>query len=160
MKRYCVIVLLLFAFACSTPTPREQPTGQNISNLRNDQNIPENATFLYIDKKKEPFTNGQDNYNEMLLYAIGDTAPVEHLKQFCSNEKAKFTDGMFHIIVFFDKKENAVFPNNPVTALFIEQEQLQHIKAVYTYNRGNGYSKLSCYENNSWESTANEISIN
>ncbi|MCF3110913.1 hypothetical protein LL912_19160 [Niabella sp. CC-SYL272] len=160
MRQGYYYILLLLLTACSNPAPKAEPE-QNIPITENNQNMQqEKSGFLYMDKKREPFTNGRDNYNEMLLYAIGDTVSVEQLKQFCSNEKAKFTDGMFHIIVFFDKKENAVFPNNPVTALFIEQEQLQHIKAVYTYNRVNGYSKLSYYENNAWESKVDEIQIN
>lgn len=65
------------------------------------------------------------------------------------------TDGTFHYIVFFDAKDNATFPNNPMTAFYgIDEEPQKHIKAYYEYNRLNGYSKLHVYETNSWESIA------
>lgn len=114
--------------------------------------------YKFIETKKE---ERQDNsYNEMLLYTCGEKPDVENLKLFCAQKKAEFTDGTFHFIVFFDNKENAKFPNNPVTALFMEDEDLKHIKAVYTLNNENGYSKLDFYEKNNFESSAKSIDIN
>ena len=95
----------------------------------------------------------------MLLYTCGDKPNLDTLKLFCAEKKTEFTDGIFHIVVFFDKKENATFPNNPVTALYIEDKPMKHIKAVYTFNKANGYSQLDFYEKNSFESPASQNPI-
>ncbi len=112
--------------------------------------------FVYIDRKKEDEVAG---YNEMLLYECGAQPNPDTLRMFCADKKKEFSDGIFHIIVFFDKKQNAVFPNNPVTAFYIDEKPMKHIKAAYTYNRLNGYSKLECYSKNSYQSVAQEIEI-
>jgi hypothetical protein len=117
-----------------------------------------NYPFAYVDTKKE-FIKNDNNYNEMLLYTCGDHPSIDSLRMFCTDKKKEFSDGIFHIVVFFDKKENAGFPNNPVTGGYIEELPSKHIKAVYTYNIVSGYSKLDYYDKNSWESTANTSEI-
>ncbi len=96
---------------------------------------------------------------EMLLYSCGDKPSTDTLVMFCKSKKEDFQNGAFHFVVFFDQKSNASFPNNPLTAGHNDEEQLKHIKAVYTYNHMNGYSKLDTYEANAWESKSNEIDI-
>lgn len=132
-------------------------------NKKNSEEVVLNETktefpYTYLETKKED-TN-DNNYNEMLLYTCGEKPDLENLKLFCTEKKAEFNDGIFHFIVFFDKKENAKFPNNPVTALFMEDSELKHIKAVYTLNNLNGYSKLDFYEKNNFESPAKSFDIN
>ena len=114
--------------------------------------------YKFIETKREE--RNDNSYNEMLLFTCGEKPDLENLKLFCAEKKSEFTDGTFHFIVFFDKQENAKFPNNPVTALFMEDEDLKHIKAVYTLNNENGYSKLDFYEKNNYESSAISIDIN
>ena len=114
--------------------------------------------YEFLETKKEDTSDY--NYNEMLLYTCGEKPDLENLKLFCIEKKGEFTDGIFHFIVFFDKKENAKFPNNPLTALFMEDSELKHIKAVYTFNKLNGYSKLDFYEKNNLESPAKSLEIN
>ena len=114
--------------------------------------------YNYLETKREE--RDDNNYNEMQLYTCGEKPNLENLQQFCSEKKTEFTDGIFHFVVFFDKKENAKFPNNPVTALFMEDAELKHIKAIYTLNNQNGYSKLDFYEKNNFESPAKSFDIN
>jgi hypothetical protein len=97
--------------------------------------------------------------NEMLLYSCGDNPNSDTLAMFCRDKKKEFSSGLFHYVVFFDEKNNATFPNNPLTALHNDEEQLKHIKAVYTFNQQNGYSKLATYKVNAFESISNEIDI-
>lgn len=100
-----------------------------------------------------------ENDNDMLLYSCGDKPNADTLAMFCRDKKKEFSSGTFHFVVFFDQKSNATFPNNPLTAGHNDEEQLKHIKAVYTYNRLNGYSKLATYEANAWESKSSETDI-
>jgi hypothetical protein len=99
---------------------------------------------------------GNTMENEMELYTTPDTMNLDTLKMFCIEKKDEWSseDKLFHYLVFFDSKDNAVFPNNPMTAFYgIEEEPKIHIRAYYEYNRVNGYSKLTFYEENSWESS-------
>lgn len=114
------------------------------------------------EKQKFPYEqlNSKTEENaEMFLYSCGDEPNIDTLIMFCKSKKDDFQNGAFHFIVFFDKKDNASFPNNPLTGGYIDEEQLKHIKAIYTYNHMNGYSKLDSYEANAWESKSNEIDI-
>lgn len=115
--------------------------------------------FAYIDTKKEVRKN-DNNYNEMLLYSCGEKPNHDTLQMFCLEKKKEFTDGVFHIITFFDKQVNSKFPINPITGGYMDEMPAKHIKAIYTYNKSNGYSKLDFYEKNSWESTPVTTEIN
>lgn len=108
--------------------------------------------YDYIQSKQE------DN-NDMHLYSCGDKPNSDTLVMFCRDKKKGFSSGTFHFIVFFDNKSDATFPNNPLTAGHNDEEQLKHIKAVYTYNRLNGYSKLATYDANAWDGKLNEVVI-
>jgi len=108
-------------------------------------------SYEYIQVKNE-------GDNKMILYTCGENFNTQTLLSFCKDQKTGFYQGI-NILVFFDKKDNAVFPNNPVTALFMDEAPMRHIRAVYTFNNSNGYSKLSTYEKNMWESKAKEIDI-
>lgn len=93
------------------------------------------------------FINTKSEKNaEMLLYSCGDKPNTDTLVMFCKSKKKDFQNGAFHFIVFFDQKGNASFPNNPLTGGHNDEEQLKHIKAIYTYNYVNGYSKINAYE--------------
>lgn len=114
------------------------------------------SPYEYLDNKQE---QAGESYNQMTLYACGDNPEITTMQNFCLDKKQSFTDGVFHILVFFDSKENAVFPSNPITGGYIEEEPSTHIKAIYTYNRLNGYSKLDFYQQNYWESPSNTYDI-
>lgn len=105
-----------------------------------------NYPYQYLEIKKE-------ESNQMLLFAYDGVFNTDSLKQFCKERKQSFQSGIFYIIVIFDKKENASFPKNPVTAMYgMDKDVLVHIRAMYAYNKLNGYSKLTVYEKNAYES--------
>lgn len=152
MNKILVLVIGVLICSCGNekkPTPELTNVGQSKINY----------PFKYIDTRKEMWKDGS-NYNEMLLFTCGNKPSLDTLQLFCSSKKKDFRDGVFHIVVFFDKKENAKFTTNPVTALYIDEKPSKHIKAIYTYNKVNGYSKLDYYEKNSWESPAITSEIN
>jgi hypothetical protein len=145
--------LTVFIFSCSNNSETKTATTQTDTAKKID------FPFSYVDTRKEDRKN-DNSYNEMLLYTCGDKPSLDTLKLFCTEKKNEFKDGVFHIIIFFDKKQNATFPNNPVTALYIEDKPMKHIKAIYTFNKANGYSQLDFYEKNSFESSASQNQIN
>jgi hypothetical protein len=115
--------------------------------------------YIYIKAKSEKAGN---NLNQMELYAVGKNIGIKELKELCLQKKSKFSQNnsvMFSYLVFFDSKISASFPKNPLTAGFNDEKISKHIKAIYTFNRVNGYSKLSFYQKNSWESLVQDIDI-
>ncbi|MDR4952489.1 hypothetical protein REB14_09920 [Chryseobacterium sp. ES2] len=117
-----------------------------------------NSKIKKIDSKKELRNDG--NFNQMTLFVVNNNISVEQLKVYCSNVKSNYTDGYFQILVFFKKSNSIAFPNNPLTGLYMEEKDLKNIKAIYTINNINGYSKLDYYEKNNWESIAQTVEIN
>jgi len=116
-----------------------------------------NYPYAFVDTKSELVGN---NENKMELYVISGNPNLDTLKMFCTEKKESMNSGVFHYIVFFDSKENAVFPNNPMTAFYgVDEKPQKHIKAYFEYNVMNGYCKLNVYETNSWESTATVIDL-
>lgn len=99
--------------------------------------------------------------NIMGLHCEPDKINIEELKELCGGAAAVISDEcMFYYLVVFDSEENAVFPETPFTAIYGDEEEPQrHIKAIYEYNKHNGYSVLSLYEKNKWESPVEEIKI-
>ena len=116
--------------------------------------------FSFIKAKSENVRLG-NNFHQMELYVINKDADFQEIKSFCQQKKSKFLQDVstFSYVVFFDNKANAEFPANPLGAGFNDEASSRHIKAIYTFNRINGYSKLSFYEKNSWESLGQEIDI-
>ncbi|KFF17175.1 hypothetical protein [Chryseobacterium sp. JM1] len=117
-----------------------------------------NDKMKVIDSKKEIRSDG--NFNQMTLFEVDKDISLNQLKDYCSTAKSDYTNGYFQILVFFKKSNTAKFPNNPVTGLYMEDEDMKNIKAIYTINNMNGYSKLDYYDNNSFESLAKTIDIN
>ena len=110
-----------------------------------------------IDSKQEIRNDG--NYNQMTLFEVKEDISLEQIKSYCSSVKPNYNNGYFQILVFFKKPNSARFPDNPLTALHNDEKDSKNIKAVYTINNINGYSKLDYYENNSFESLAQSIEI-
>ncbi|MFC0425273.1 hypothetical protein [Chryseobacterium scophthalmum] len=110
-----------------------------------------------IDSKQEIRNDG--NYNQMTLFEVREDISLEQIKSYCSSVKPNYSNGYFQIFVFFKKPNSARFPDNPVTALHNDENDSKNIKAVYTINNINGYSKLDYYEKNKWESLAQTFDI-
>ncbi|WP_284462237.1 hypothetical protein [Chryseobacterium sp.] len=111
-----------------------------------------------IDSKHEMRSDG--NFNKMTLFEIDNNISIKELKNYCSEVKSDYRDGYFQILVFFKKADVARFPDTDVTGMYLENDDLRNIKATYTINNINGYSKLNYYENNSLESLVQSIDIN
>jgi len=119
----------------------------------------EKVEFPYklIDSKMEVAGN---NVNKMDLFITIRDLSVDTLKIFCKEHKKNFSSGTFYYLVVFDEEENALFPSSPFTSEYGLDEQAQkHIRAIYTFNRINGYSELNFYSKNKWESTAQSEKI-
>jgi len=137
---FAIFSLLLIVISCST-----------------NNEVEEKFPYQFVDTKSE--TEG-NNQNKMDLFAYSGDLNIDTLKAFCKSQRNKFETGTFYYVVIFDSKENAVFPNNPLTAEYgIDEEPQKHIRAFYTYNKLNEYSKLDYYEKNKWESTANTVVV-
>ncbi len=108
--------------------------------------------YEFIESKTE--TTGS-NTNRMDLYAFSGEIDLMNLKEFLKEKKQGFNNGTFYYVVIFDNQANAIFPQDSFTAAYgLEEEPQKHIRAFYTYNKLNGYSKLDYYEENKWESVA------
>lgn len=145
MKTLRIFIVLSVTIMCTISC------NQHGNSKTSNQTFP----YEYIDSKSE--SNGK---NKMDLYAYSEKFDIDSLQLFCKQQKKKFTDGTFYYLVIFDSKENASFPNNPMTAFYgMDEEPLRHIRAYFKYNRQNGYSKLTIYEGNAWESAPEIIEI-
>lgn len=123
---------------------------------RNNQ-ISTSAHIKKIDNKKELRNDG--SFNQMTLFEVDKNISIDELKNYCSTAKPKYKNGCFQILVFFNKSNTARFPENPITGMFLEDKDLKNIKAIYTINNINGYSKLDYYKKNELESIAQTIDI-
>lgn len=138
MRNYFYFFLLLLFVSCTETTKVNYP-------------------YELIDSKVESAGAFE---NSMYLYTIPEQVNIDTLKMFCTEKKKEFNSGAFHYIVFFDSKENASFPTNPITAFYGGDEKImKHIKAYYEFNAVNGYSELHVFDKNSYESPSNTIKL-
>lgn len=106
-------------------------TISEISKSNNTQlSTKSNIEYIKNKRTKENFF-----YDEIFLYSVGEKPNFEEIKEFCITQKPTFKDGSFHVVMFFDKKENAEFPSYPISAVpGLDEKDLIHIKAYYTFN--------------------------
>ncbi len=117
-----------------------------------------NYPYEFIKTKSETIWN---NDNKMDLYSYSWVLDISNLKKFSSQKKEEFKSWVFYFLVIFDNKESAVFPKDPFTASYwIEEVPQKHIRAIYTYNKKNGYSKLEYYDKNKRESPVKTEDVN
>ena len=141
MNKFVLLALLATIISC-TPT-------ENKSAIE--------YPYTLIDYKEET-TGGNTNTMEHLT-STGELN-LDTLKLYCIDRKKQMNSGLFNYLVFFDSKDNAVFPNTPFTAEYgMDEEPQKHIQAIYTYNTVNGYSQLTFYENNRWDSSPQTFEI-
>jgi hypothetical protein len=96
-------------------------------------------SLRYIATKKDSKNNG----DIMHLYYLDGAIDVAKLEERCRLLKRVTDAEYFSCIVVFDDPSNAKFPSNPFSAGYgIDFEILKHIKAIYTFNKKNGYSDL------------------
>jgi hypothetical protein len=93
-----------------------------------------------------------------LYYAEGNLK-IDSLRMLCQELKGDY-EGTFYFLVVFDDRQYATFPNHPFTALYNDEPRLKHIKAIYQFNKFNGYSQLFIYPINALESLPTSIHLN
>jgi hypothetical protein len=104
--------------------------------------------YRFVRSKTEP--TGQRNVMDLYAFA-GDFYPDE-LRAFCRERLRNSTAPAFYYAVIFDDLANARFPSTPFTAEFgVEEDALRHIRAIYAYNRRNGFSEVRYHPKNLWE---------
>jgi len=156
------IIILFFLFSCSNSNQSAVTDSKNnqsaVTESAKDNKVKLKFPYEFLDSKMETENNSK---NKMDLYAYSGNLNLDTLSEFCKNQKAKFESGTFYYLVIFDKKVNAGFPKNPFSAAYgVDEEHLKHIRAYYTFNRLNNFSKLDYYEKNQWESSAKTVDIN
>ncbi len=130
-------------------------TKKNIKNQgKNNSKV---STIEKLDSKIESRKDGE--YNRMTIFYVDSSITSNELVNFCRSNKDDFSSDYLNILVFFKNKNAARFPDNPLSASFIEENDLIMIKGIYTFNKFNGYSKLDYYSNNAYSSAPQSIDI-
>lgn len=137
---------------------KESVSQNTADQAQNPDNQPDNnlPKYQFVNSK----TESDENHNKMDMYTYSGDFDIDNLKTLAQENKAKFNSGTFYYLVVFDNKDNAVFPQDPFTAEYgIEEGPQKHIKAIYTYNKNNGFSEIDYYDTNRWESVAKTVKI-
>jgi hypothetical protein len=110
--------------------------------------------YQFIDTKRETF--GQNNI--MDLYHYDGELKESEMIAFCNEKKSSSTAKSYYSIVIFDKKENADFPINPISAEFgLEDDRLKHIRMIYRFLRLNGHSSITYHPINIFQHKSIQI---
>ncbi|MCL4638048.1 MULTISPECIES: hypothetical protein [Olivibacter] len=101
--------------------------------------------------KKRIETNASKVYL-IQLFSVNHLVTKIDIGHFChSLEKGPIHGAMFHAAIFFDDKEFAAFPSQPMTYVYSPHEEgdvMMHIKAIYSYDVANRLGKLHYYDIN------------
>lgn len=153
-----LIFILLLSRHLFVTTDRKKQSADNDPQVSDSK--PKLSKFNLVDSKTE--STGESS-NVMDLYVPtepNNEIDLTALNDLCRERKEQFSSGNFYILVVFDNKDNAAFPSTPLTAAYgADEKSLRHIKAMYTYNRLNGYSTLDTFDNSAWDSVAKSIKI-
>lgn len=154
------LTILLILSNCNNGNSTNESITKSLKTDNISSSKPEydNNKIKMIDRKKEA-RSLDGNFNQMTIFEVNKDISMDELKQYCSAVKPQYNDGYFQILVFFKNNNTARFPDNIITGMYLENEDMKNIKAVYTINNTNGYSKLDYYKKNSLESLAQEIVI-
>lgn len=105
--------------------------------------------YQFLKSKTE--VKGTKGYT-MDLYAYSGELDPATLKAFCQERKgASSTTGGYSVVIF-DDAANAKFPTTPLAAEYDSDfEQLQHIRAIYTFLKVNGFSEVRYHPKNIYD---------
>ncbi len=138
MNVFAILSVIIFCFSCS-------PNSETINT----------TAYEFITSKTE-----LRDENKIDIYSLRGVLNIEELKSFCLIKKNEWKLSGFYIIVIFDNKNNVIPPKSPILTTYeIDEFPQKHIKAVYTFNKHNGYSKLDYYDKNKWESVVKSYNI-
>ena len=140
-----LVVLAASLLGCRVDTPKKS-SGSNAT-LK--------SPYKFLRSKKE-----RDNRDVMELFAFSGKFNQQALVEFCRSKKNNNKANGFYYAVIFDNAENAKFPTSPFTAQFGgDDESMKHIRAIYEYNRVNGFSELTYYDSNMWSGKATRVKL-
>jgi hypothetical protein len=112
------------------------------------------SPYQFLRSKSE----GPSGRDVMELFAFSGKFNQKALVEFCQRKKKDNKAKGFYYAVIFDNAANARFPSSPFTAQFgADEDSLKHIRAIYEFNRVNGFSELSYYDSNMWEGRATRV---
>lgn len=119
-----------------------------------------------VQEKKWPYqfvqskTEQTGHMNVMDLYAFSGNFDLEELKAFCRERKKQSPAKAFYFIAIFDSATEARFPSSPFTAHYdLDDDIAKHIRAIYTFNKLNGFSELQYHEKNIFQNIPNRDKI-
>lgn len=136
---------------------QEEEVAQKQSEPELVQDKSTSQQYKFIDSKTEK--SGKIE-SVMDLYSFSEEINLDDLKNFLKEKKDSFKGGDFYYLVIFNDSINAKFPDSPFSSQYgIEEEKQKNIKAIYKYNKLNGYSELTYYKENMWESEPNTAEI-
>ena len=170
MKTICIpVVLFVFlAVGCdsdeSAKSGNEKPSGSDLEISNRDSppakpESPKRPSFEFVARKSEN-AGAVSGGAIMELYAFSGELDEDALVRFLLRKKNTSSAKVFHYVVVFDGRENAKFPKSPFSALYgVEEDALSHIRALYSYNRLNGFSKVRYHPKNIWGHSAITIDI-
>lgn len=101
--------------------------------------------------KKRIETNNSKVYL-IQLFAVNSMVTRKDIDDFCQSlESEPIHNAMFCAAIFFDDRQFATFPSQPMTYVYNpheETEAMMHIKAIYSYDVMNRLGKLHYYDIN------------
>jgi len=87
--------------------------------------------------------------NILEVYAVEGSLNVENLKSLCQQKQHRTKAKSAYFLVLFDDPVNAAFPSTQFRDRFgTDDSARRHIRAIYEFNRANGYSELEYYDTN------------
>lgn len=110
-----------------------------------------------VTSKKEKVRNG--HFNQLTVFYADSAITFKELKEFCTKSKPDYSDGVFQTLVFFKNKKAAKVNDYPIIFGYAKEENLVNIKAIYEINNLNGYSKLTYYKDNAYNSLPQTVDI-
>lgn len=120
-----------------------------------DPSEAENAAVLLATPRFLATRAENGGENVMDLYEFAGRFDPDALKAFCLERKQASPAKAFYFVVIFDSAANAKFPASPFTAEYgIEEDVIRHIRAIYCFNRVNGYSNVRYHNANIWDYSA------
>ncbi len=125
-----------------TKTLEKSSDSEEVPNTILQQHDPLNNSGKIVDSLRfiAKKIDTKNNSDEIFLYYTEGPIDENKFKARCQQLKAITKAELFSAIVVFDRKENARFPGNPISAHYgMDFEIGDHIEILYLYNKRNGY---------------------
>lgn len=144
MRPMLLLTLVLIAYSCQNPEPE--------------------VSYPYVEVNCKVISYETDA-NEHCVFAGPSEMNLDTLAMFCKSLKSKSKpDRWFYYYTFICEDSAgtappANFPPHELTDFEEWEKYYPFIKATYTYNTINGYSKLMLYDSNMWTGSSHKFDI-